>query len=217
LLLDTVGVGAEKSMEGGGAGDGGGITGTIDFVGSSHGREPKPDLSGQVHLLPCCVKHDGPCPISDYFKPKNTGAVLDGLTVEEAFFRGRKLQGATVTLPDGYCGHVLSKERNLGSGQVDLEGDPKRWVSRAEFRSMTYWNHDSLPSQDDPLIRCFHWFSIANAVSFTSLSMQFFVEVAMVYEDLRVREENRDGGGRQNMANLAGSGRVDLRLEVVPV
>lgn len=29
---------------------------------------------------------------------------VDGLSVEEAFFRGRKLLGATVPIPDGYRG-----------------------------------------------------------------------------------------------------------------
>uniref|UniRef100_A0A1D1Y2V9 Ribonuclease H2 subunit C n=1 Tax=Anthurium amnicola TaxID=1678845 RepID=A0A1D1Y2V9_9ARAE len=151
-------------MEGeGGAGAGNGITGTIDLGRRSGGASFPSDLTGQVHLLPCCVKHDGPGPVSHYFKPKQTGIMSDGLSVEEAFFRGRKLQGATIPLPDGYCGYVLSKEGNLGIGG-DLEGNPDRWVSRAEFRSMTYWNHDSLPSQDDPLVRCFHWFSVANAL-----------------------------------------------------
>jgi ribonuclease H2 subunit C len=32
---------------------------------------------------------------------------VDGVRVEEAFFRGRKLQGATVALPDGYRGEPL--------------------------------------------------------------------------------------------------------------
>lgn len=40
------------------------------------------------------------------------GAASDGLRVEEAFFRGRKLQGTTIPLPDGFSGipirfHVL--------------------------------------------------------------------------------------------------------------
>lgn len=32
------------------------------------------------------------------------GVEVDGVKVEEAFFRGRKLQGAALTLPDGYRG-----------------------------------------------------------------------------------------------------------------
>jgi ribonuclease H2 subunit C len=35
-----------------------------------------------------------------------TGVEVEGVKVEEAFFRGRKLQGATLTLPDGYRGDI---------------------------------------------------------------------------------------------------------------
>ena len=36
-----------------------------------------------------------------------TGVEVEGVKVEEAFFRGRKLQGATLTLPDGYRGDIF--------------------------------------------------------------------------------------------------------------
>ncbi|KAK9291709.1 hypothetical protein L1049_019658 [Liquidambar formosana] len=62
--------------------------------------EPVVDLTGQVHQLPCCIKYNGPCSVSHYFKPKQAGIEVEGLTVEEAYFRGRKLQGATI-LPSG--------------------------------------------------------------------------------------------------------------------
>ncbi|KAJ0080998.1 hypothetical protein Patl1_11826 [Pistacia atlantica] len=51
------------------------------------------NLSGQVHQLPCCIKYDG--------------IEIDGLKVEEAHFRGRKLQGVTISLPDGYSVSVF--------------------------------------------------------------------------------------------------------------
>lgn len=37
-----------------------------------------------------------------------TGIEVDGLKVEEAHFRGRKLHGATLPLPDGYSGMPFS-------------------------------------------------------------------------------------------------------------
>ena len=66
------------------------------------------DLSGRVHQLPCCVKHDGPASVSHYFKPKHKGVGEDeGLPLQEAHFRGRLLQGTTLPLPHGYSGTLF--------------------------------------------------------------------------------------------------------------
>ncbi|KAL8541661.1 hypothetical protein ACS0TY_002794 [Phlomoides rotata] len=35
-------------------------------------------LTGKGHQLPCCIKYDGPTPVSHYFKPKPTGMEVDG-------------------------------------------------------------------------------------------------------------------------------------------
>ncbi|URD81408.1 Ribonuclease H2 non-catalytic subunit (Ylr154p-like) [Musa troglodytarum] len=150
------------SCPGGSNGGGEGSTGFIDLrpLGSS----PAVDLTDRVHLLPCCIKHHGPCPVSHYFKPKQTDVVVDDLCLKEAFFRGRKLQGVTVPLPAGYRGYVLDKSSESGKRSETSEGGFNRWLSRAEFGNLTYWNHDSLPSPDDPLMRCFHWFSVSNAL-----------------------------------------------------
>ncbi|XP_038712604.1 uncharacterized protein C12B10.15c [Tripterygium wilfordii] len=125
------------------------------------------NLTGQVHQLPCCIKYDGPCCVSDYFKPKSTGMEVEGLQVGEAYFRGRKLQGATIPLPHGYSGFVI--ERGLGShgkrkaSDMSVE-DPKCWHVNAKFENITYWNHDSLPSENDSFLRAFHWFAVAEAL-----------------------------------------------------
>lgn len=51
--------------------DGGGCCGSICMKGPDQSQE----LTGQVHHLPCCIRHDGPCAVSDYFKPKKTGKI----------------------------------------------------------------------------------------------------------------------------------------------
>ncbi|CAM0946621.1 unnamed protein product [Alopecurus aequalis] len=118
---------------------------------------------GRVHLLPCGIRHNSAAAVSDYFKPRDTGEEVDGVRVEEAFFRGRKLQGATVALPDGYRGYVLEK-KNGEKETEGMDGEVSSFVSRAEFQNITYWNHDTMPSAEDPLPRCFHWLTIANAM-----------------------------------------------------
>jgi ribonuclease H2 subunit C len=71
-------------------------------------RDGIEDLSGRVHLLPCCIKHDGPTEVSHYFKPKPTGIVReDGLQLQQSHFRGRLLEGSTLHLPPNYSGSYL--------------------------------------------------------------------------------------------------------------
>ncbi|KAI6703085.1 hypothetical protein NL676_012221 [Syzygium grande] len=138
-----------------------GSTGTLDLTVP----EPPADLSVGVHLLPCTIKHDGPCAVSHYFKPRATGMEADGLAVQEAYFRGRKLQGAAVPLPRGYSGFVIGKKTSgETSGSEISEGDLNYWEMKAKFGSVTYWNHDCLPSQDDAFLRSFHWIAVAEAL-----------------------------------------------------
>lgn len=122
------------------------------------------NLSGHVHQLPCCVKYDGSCAVSDYFKPKSAGIGVDGLKVEEVHFRGRKLQGATILLPAGYSGFVLGKRSHEKRKTSDMSERDLYWEMKAKFDKLTYWNHDSLPSQDDAFARSFHWFPLAEAL-----------------------------------------------------
>jgi ribonuclease H2 subunit C len=57
------------------------------------------------NILPCSIKHNGPIPTSErYWAPK---AEEDGTST--AYFRGRKLRGRNVKVPEGYRGVVLQK------------------------------------------------------------------------------------------------------------
>ncbi|CAL4971161.1 unnamed protein product [Urochloa decumbens] len=132
-----------------------GVTATVDL---SHAAA---DLGG-AHLLPCGIRQNGGAPVSDYFKPRSTGVEVEGVRVEEAFFRGRKLQGATLALPDGYRGYVLGKKS--GGKDTQNSDEVSNFVSRAEFQNITYWNHDTTPSAEDSLPRCFHWLTVASAM-----------------------------------------------------
>ncbi|XP_020705340.1 ribonuclease H2 subunit C [Dendrobium catenatum] len=154
-------------MDGEGASSGG-IDGMVKGKIALGPREASAsvDLTDRVHLLPCVIKHDGACPVSQYFKPRKSDMVADGLTVEEAFFRGRKLHGVTVPIPNGYRGYVLEKKKiKEGRCSEVAEGEANNWASRAEFQNITYWNHDILPSKHDPIVRSFHWFAVSDALN----------------------------------------------------
>ncbi|XP_047332879.1 uncharacterized protein C12B10.15c [Impatiens glandulifera] len=135
--------------------------GSIDF----RSGESAVDLTGEVHHLPCCIKYNGPSSVSQYFKPKPTGVEVEDLKVEEAQFRGRRLQGTTIHMPEGYSGSVLGK-KNLSKSEAssDFEDQSNCWEVNARFQSITTWNHDNLPSQDDAFLRSFHWINVAKAL-----------------------------------------------------
>uniref|UniRef100_A0A5B7B905 Uncharacterized protein n=1 Tax=Davidia involucrata TaxID=16924 RepID=A0A5B7B905_DAVIN len=148
-----------KSMDG----DKSSEIGTVGSINLSS-RESTVDLTGQIHQLPCRIKYDGPCSVSHYFKPKPTGIEVDGLEVEEACFRGRKLQGTTIPLPEGYSGFVLGKKSPDKRKASDMPEESSNWEMNGKFQSVTFWNHDSLPSQDDAFLRSFHWLAVAKAL-----------------------------------------------------
>ncbi|KAL1837252.1 hypothetical protein VTK73DRAFT_4754 [Phialemonium thermophilum] len=127
-------------------------------------RDPSADPRTVAHLLPCRVHHDGVVePVRDYWTPKDDGR--DGVR-RVAYFRGRKLHGTPVQLPEGYEGVVLSKggggaqpdkaasrEPTAGAGArpavVDLEQDDETPCAtdtveaKAAFDEVVVWGHET--------------------------------------------------------------------------
>ncbi|KAJ6889182.1 exocyst complex component EXO84C-like [Populus alba x Populus x berolinensis] len=90
---------------------------------------------------------------------------VEEMKVEEAHFRGRKLQGATLPIPDGYSGFVIGKKSPGKRKASDMsEQNSNTWEITAKFENITYWNHDSLPSKVDAFVRSLHWLSVAEAL-----------------------------------------------------
>lgn len=130
------------------------------------GTEDCEDVSGRVHLLPCSIGHNGCAPVSTFFTPAAGGEASsdDGaLRVQEAAFRGRGLQGAALALPPRYRGLVLGKDSSRTSSGA-RDGAFEDWQTLAQFRDLTYWNHDSRPSMSDPLPRCFDWLHLSEII-----------------------------------------------------
>ncbi|KAL4446283.1 hypothetical protein ABPG77_003090 [Micractinium sp. CCAP 211/92] len=111
-----------------------------------------------VHLVPAQVQHNGPAAVSNFFRPQETGASVEGLSLLQASLRGRALSGVQLPLPAGYSGVVL--ERSKASD--DAEG--AAWAAAATFASMHYWNHDAAPLKGDGLRRCLEWAELAAGV-----------------------------------------------------
>lgn len=117
-----------------------------------------PDVT-PVHWLPCAIQFSGQAPISDFFKPHETDDCLGTSRIQEASFRGRQLKGVKIPFPPGFVGHIM--EPILGSGQ---EGQAN-WQSSGVFPSITYWNHDTVPSKTDAQQRCLEWLGMSEMIS----------------------------------------------------
>ncbi|KAJ2967431.1 hypothetical protein NQ176_g9663 [Zarea fungicola] len=118
-----------------------------------------------ANLLPCRIYHDGSIePIGSYWKPSDT---TNGS--KQAYFRGRKLQGTALPLPDGYHGLVVERaadqlkieattsadgtNRNGADEVIALE-TVGTMQATGEFDEMVVWSHESMATAAaDPYVR----------------------------------------------------------------
>lgn len=70
------------------------------------------------------------------------------------------------------AGLVIGRRSSAKAGaSTSSQENLNLWETRAKFERMTYWNHDSLPSKDDPMLRSLHWLPLAEVVSFFFLQL----------------------------------------------
>ncbi|KAG0587775.1 hypothetical protein KC19_2G190400 [Ceratodon purpureus] len=123
-----------------------------------------------MHMLPCGTNYTGPAAVDDYFKIRAAGTNEDGIVMKEAAFRGRKLMGSTLLLPDGFCGFVLKKDAGLNpeNGKAKVKSSDKEafdvWAADSRFGGFTYWNHDTLPSKADHIRSVMEWLPVSAAL-----------------------------------------------------
>jgi len=121
--------------------------------------QPSKETPGTIHLLPCHVKHTGSANATKHWI-MNAGEV-DGTKV--AHFRGRKLVGKGVSLPEGYSGHVLTVTDEVPTGAIEKskrnrsvveeedgeegKGEVKIFKGLANFSDVVVWGHDIAPEE----------------------------------------------------------------------
>lgn len=142
---------------------------------SSPGLPQKTKTMTTPNLVPCRIDHNGPVNATDrYWKPRTEN---DG--TQTAFFRGRKLKGRQLRLPDGYRGALLSTtDRSLpqdntqagGEGHDDDDDEETVEVRVVEevgrFDRVVVWGHESVPDEaEDPYSRGLtEWLAFAQAM-----------------------------------------------------
>lgn len=126
------------------------------------------------NILPCRIHRDGPTgSLNRYWRP---GPDEKDKNLQTAYFRGRKLQGRRVAVPEGYEGVValptervlLSTERNTSSainGEAEQEEPVKILEKQATFDEYVVWGHELAPAADDSFVKGVEeWLKLAEAM-----------------------------------------------------
>lgn len=151
----------------------------------THPKQPSKQQVLIPNILPCKITHSGPIPTPKRHwnpRPSQTTSSSSSTSPNEkeskqqtAYFRGRKLLGTTLSLPEGYEGKVLLKTKELlpqapralhipvpGDGNEDDEDEEaedelpqevKRAEEQAIFNEVVVWGHESYPEEGDAYIQ----------------------------------------------------------------
>lgn len=133
------------------------------------------------NVLPCSIKYNGTVDAENrYWSPEPSKA--DGTS--KAYFRGRKLRGRTVKVPDGYQGVVLEKtdkplprkaptaeqlrrmeEEDDDEMEIEKPVEVKTMDQMAKFDEIVVWGHEMVPEDDDVYVKGVQeWIAFAEAV-----------------------------------------------------
>ncbi|KAI4793287.1 hypothetical protein E4T44_12685 [Aureobasidium sp. EXF-8845] len=123
-----------------------------------------------VNVLPCRIQHNGPVNATTRHWTPQVSA--DGKS-NTAYFRGRKLNGTVVNLPDGYTDTILPTTNTTTTTSSDLldeaeeeqDSTPETKVLRelATFDKITVYGHEVQPDvQEDVYVKGINeWFGLA--------------------------------------------------------
>ncbi|KAF2838780.1 ribonuclease H1 small subunit [Patellaria atrata CBS 101060] len=135
------------------------------------------------NVLPCRINHNGPVNASERYWKVETQQ--DGKQI--TYFRGRKLEGHTVRVPEGYQGAVIQPtnkiysdpSRNISALYGDMEDGENDDILRIEvkvaeqvasFDEIMVWGHEAFPdTTEDAYVKGVdEWVSFASALHSTS-------------------------------------------------
>ncbi|CAI7666873.1 unnamed protein product [Penicillium discolor] len=147
---------------------------------SSQSEKKDSTLQCTPNIIPCRIHHDGPIDSLDrYWTVKD-----EKDNTQTAHFRGRKLRGRRVALPDGYQGVVATPtdrvlpatQRADSDGAEDAETEPEEPVKIMEMQStfdeFVVWGHEALPAADDTFVKGVEeWLQFADAMHTTPTSV----------------------------------------------
>jgi len=97
--------------------------------------------------------------------------LMSFISVMNAEFRGKPLQGRELKFPSNYEGHVATDLKHSLKTQPQFDGQihDKTLRLTSKFDSFTYWNWDRPPSGMDCPLKLVDWMDIAEIVSFSCI------------------------------------------------
>ncbi|KAF7845659.1 hypothetical protein BT93_L1371 [Corymbia citriodora subsp. variegata] len=124
-----------------------------------------------ISFLPCKIQKTGAAKISKrYWKPR-----VQPDSTKTVYFRGRRLRGRVVKLPESMDGNILKLSdktmqdtvSNDVLDQADHEDpEPVAVVEKLSiFNELTFYGHDILPATEDSMITGLtEWLDLAEAI-----------------------------------------------------
>ncbi|KAJ5476178.1 Ribonuclease H2subunit C [Penicillium sp. IBT 31633x] len=152
---------------------------TIQPCSKANSQSAKSDSAPKCtpNIIPCRIHHDGPVDSLERYWTPVTDAKDNTKT---SHFRGRKLRGRRVALPDGYQGVVASPTDRVvppsrqvdGDGVEDAEAEPEEPVkileTQSTFDDFVVFGHEALPAADDMFVKGVEeWIQFADAMHTT--------------------------------------------------
>ncbi|CEJ61763.1 hypothetical protein PMG11_10283 [Penicillium brasilianum] len=113
------------------------------------------------NVLPCRIHHDGPIESTNRFWIPQTDEKDDKQT---SHFRGRRLRGRRVAIPEGYQGVIATPtDRVLPASQQPTnetveDGETEQETvkvleAQGTFDELMVWGHEILPAADDTFVK----------------------------------------------------------------
>ncbi|GJN70620.1 ribonuclease H2 non-catalytic subunit [Purpureocillium lilacinum] len=128
------------------------------------------------NLLPCRIHHNGSVdPVASYWNPERAEG-----SASVAYFRGRKLKGTAVSVPNDFEGVVVERKQlqdkaapsdpqvqghNVEDADADVTDEGVMRVT-AEFDEVAVWSHEvAVDSESDPYIRSIEeWLHVSEQI-----------------------------------------------------
>lgn len=121
-----------------------------------------------IHILPCKLTYKGTALTAKYFEPTMLDSAGNGRPEKEAYFRGHKLLGKTVLVPERFKGILVESADSFDDGyDGEIEGEDlsDRFRTVGDFSKVHVWGDALRPKNDNPVIKGIEeWIAVTNAI-----------------------------------------------------